>query len=99
MIRIKETKTFKDWFNQLTQKEKLQIAARLERIKTQGYFGDAKSLRKGLCELRWKNGWRIYFITNKESITLIIGGHKNEQEKNIKKARIFIKQYTKSSNK
>lgn len=94
MILIKETKTFKDWFNKLTNKEKLQIASRMERIKTYAHFGDVKNLRNGLCELRWKNGRRIYFIASSNSIILIIGGYKNEQEKNIKKARIFIKELT-----
>lgn len=96
MIRIQETEDFKEWFNDLTKKEKIQVAARLERIKTQEHFGDVKNLGKGLCELRWKNGWRVYFIVGKNSIVLVIGGHKNEQEKNIKKARIFVSRYTTS---
>ena len=34
----------------------------------------------------------VYFvIKNKDSINLLIGGHKNEQKKDIKKSRIFIK--------
>jgi len=94
VMHIKETKDFKEWFNVLTKKEQAQIAARFERIETYGHFGDAKNLGKGLCELRWKNGWRVYFIAGLESIILIIGGHKNEQEKNIKKARIFVSKYT-----
>jgi len=94
VIQIKETKNFKKWFNKLTNKEKLQIASRIERIKTYTYFGDVKNLGKGLCELRWKNGRRIYFIASTNSIILIIGGYKNEQEKNIKKARIFVRQFT-----
>ena len=94
MITIKETDNFKDWFNALNKKEQLQVSARLERIQSQEHFGDAKSLGKGLCELRWKNGWRVYFIASLHSIILIIGGHKNEQEKNIKKARIFISRYS-----
>lgn len=93
---IKETKDFRDWLNALNKKEQAQVAARLERIKSFGHFGDAKNLGQGLCELRWKNGWRVYFISGKDCITLLIGGHKNEQEKNIKKARIFIKKYTTS---
>ena len=70
MIQIQETKNFSDWLYKLNKKEQLQIAARLERIKTQAYFGDVKNLGKGLCELRWKNGWRLYFIASKSSIIL-----------------------------
>jgi putative addiction module killer protein len=91
---IKETKDFKDWFNALNKKEQAQVAARLERIKSFGHFGDAKNLGKGLCELRWKNGWRVYFIAGENSIILVIGGHKNEQEKNIKKARLYVSRNT-----
>lgn len=93
-MHIKETEDFRDWFNNLNKKEQAQVAARFERIKDHDHFGDAKSLGKGLCELRWKNGWRVYFIAGKNNIILIIGGHKNEQEKNIKKARIFVGRYS-----
>ncbi len=93
-MQLKETKDFKDWFIALNKKEQAQVSARFERIKSYGHFGDIKNLGKGLCELRWKNGWRVYFIVGKNSIILVIGGHKNEQEKNIKKARLFISRYT-----
>lgn len=94
MKQIKKTKDFENWFRKLNEKEQFKVAARLERIKNQEHFGDIKNLGKGLCELRWKNGWRVYFILEMNGITLIIGGQKNEQEKNIKKARTFIRQHT-----
>lgn len=94
MAQIRETADFIKWLNMLNSKEQGQIVARLERIKSHDHFGDVKNLGKGLCELRWKNGWRVYFMVSTKSIILIIGGHKNEQEKNIKKARLFVGRHT-----
>ena len=51
------------------------INARLERIQAQSHFGDAKSLGDGLAELRWKNGWRIYFFKEgRDMVVLLVGG-------------------------
>lgn len=94
IIAIKKTSEFDEWYQGLREKEQTQIDARLERIQSAGYFGDAKYLGEGLAELRWKNGWRIYFF--KESLTrivLLIGGSKNAQEKDIQRARIFLRRY------
>lgn len=55
------------------------------------HFGDVKNLGDKLAELRWKNGWRVYFSSiGYKKLILLIAGHKNEQEKNIKKARILV---------
>jgi putative addiction module killer protein len=94
MLKIKQTKDFTVWFSNLTKKEQAQVMARLERIIDHGHFGDSKSLGDSLCELRWKNGWRVYFVLTNELIILIVCVHKNEQDKNIKKARINIFKYT-----
>ncbi len=45
----------------------------LERIQSSSHFGDAKSLGDGLAELRWKNGWRIYFFKEgRDMIVLLV---------------------------
>lgn len=94
MIKIKQTKEFILWGNTLTVKEQVKLAARLERIANYGHFGDAKSLGSGLAELRWQNGWRVYFVkTEKTVILLLSGGHKNGQKKDIEKARLLIQRY------
>lgn len=78
----------------LCEKEKGQILARLQNIKNFSHFGDVKYLGKGLAELRWKNGRRIYFYReDNKIIILIIGGLKNEQKKDIKKAYLLLKRY------
>jgi putative addiction module killer protein len=94
MIEIKKTPEFEDWYKCLRDKEQTQIDARLQRIENAGHFGDAKYLGDGLAELRWKNGWRVYFF--KESLTgiiLLIGGSKNAQEKDIQRARLLLRRY------
>lgn len=94
MIIINKTKEFQAWFNSLTIKEQLKIESRLERIHNFEHFGDAKNLGKGLAELRWINGWRIYFVKEKSMIVLLLnGGNKNAQKKDIEKARILIQRY------
>ena len=94
MIAIKKSSEFDEWYHTLREKEQTQIDARLQRIQSAGHFGDAKYLGDGLAELRWKNGWRIYFF--KESLTelvLLIGGSKNAQEKDIQRARLLLRRY------
>ncbi len=94
MIEIKKTIEFETWYQNLREKEQTQIDARLQRIENAGHFGDAKYLGDSLAELRWKNGWRVYFF--KESsigIVLLIGGSKNAQEKDIQRARLLLRRY------
>ncbi len=94
MIKIKTTAQFDTWLLSLCEKEKGQIFARLQNIKSFAHFGDSKYLGKGLAELRWKNGKRIYFYReNNQTIILIIGGLKNEQKKDIKKTRFLLRKY------
>lgn len=94
MIKINQTKEFILWFTQLTIKEQTKVAARLERIVSYGHFGDAKSIGGGLAELRWQNGWRIYFARETNTIIVLLnGGHKNGQKKDIEKARLLLHRY------
>jgi putative addiction module killer protein len=94
MITINKTKEFQIWFSSLTVKEQLKIESRLERIHNLEHFGDAKNLGNGLAELRWNNGWRVYFVKGKTAIILLLnGGNKNAQKKDIEKARILIQKY------
>lgn len=95
MIHVKETDDYLIWLNSLTHKEQAKVKARISRIENDEYFGEVRNLGKGLVELKWTNGWRVYFINiGYKKILLINGGHKNEQKKDIKKARIYIKHIT-----
>ncbi len=81
----------------LTRKEQGQILARLQRLELYDFFGDAKSLGDGLAELRWQNGWRVYFAKAMRSdgsvVVLLLGGMKNAQKKDIERARLLLRRY------
>jgi putative addiction module killer protein len=91
-VQIQRTDEFKSWFEQQTEKAKAQIDARLKNIELFDYFGDHKALGEKLLELRWKNGRRVYYsLVVRDALTLVLlGGFKNAQEKDIKKARKIL---------
>lgn len=75
----------------------MQIDDRLSKIQDDGYFGDRKSVCDDdeVWELKWKNGRRAYFAHIPErKILLLLGGNKNGQDKDIRKAKSLFKRYT-----
>lgn len=86
-----------DWYLSLDNSQKIIISKRLIRTKNDNY-GDYKDLGKGLKELRFKKGLRIYF-TEEENIIVILlnGGDKKQQSKDIKKAKEYLNEYIKRS--
>lgn len=92
-MRIFEEKDYTKWFLDLTDKEQAQVMKRMNNIKKYDHLGDVNSLGDKLYELRWENGWRVYFIKKQNNMILLNGGHKNEQAKDIKKARINMARY------
>lgn len=76
---------FTDWYEGETAKVRSQIESRLLKIELDGHFGNHKKLSKHLYELKFNNGNRIYY-TIKDDMFLILGGNKNGQSKDIKKA-------------
>jgi len=94
MYRIFETREYQDWLDSLTLKEKAQVHARIARVKTEGHFGLIRRLDKNLAEFKWKNVWRIYFSLTRDEegriIILLLGGNKNTQFRDIKKAKSLI---------
>ncbi|NGX53870.1 MAG: hypothetical protein K1000chlam4_00590 [Chlamydiae bacterium] len=91
-ISIKSTEEFEEWLENQPLKYEAQIRKRLLAIQEHDHFGDFKGLGKGLYELRWKNGRRVYFARiGEDTILLLLGGIKNEQNKQIKKARAMLR--------
>lgn len=90
---------YEEWFQTQTEKSKLQIENRLNRIKHDGHFGHIRDLGDGLCELKFNDGRRIYYtIIPVNNIILLIGGCKNGQDSDIRKAKNIIekaKEYAK----
>ncbi|OGN64600.1 MAG: hypothetical protein A3E80_04760 [Chlamydiae bacterium RIFCSPHIGHO2_12_FULL_49_9] len=89
---------FITWYERQTEKAKVQIDGRLSKIQDEGYFGDQKCVSEnpdGVWELRWKSGRRLYFAYIPESkILLLLGGNKNAQDQDIRKAKRLFKKYT-----
>jgi putative addiction module killer protein len=93
--KIIKTREYEDWLEDQTMKSKFQIAKRLEKIETEGYFGNNKDLKNGVMELKWDIGRRLYYAEIPErQILLLLGGNKNGQDKDITQARKILKEYT-----
>lgn len=80
-----------EWFKKESSKSRSQIESRLKLISVYSYLGDYKGLSGNLFELRWKNGRRVYFTMKEDRCLVLLGGYKNGQIKDIKKARNLIK--------
>lgn len=95
--KIYRTPEFRNWFDEQTEKARVQIDGRLSKIQDDGYFGDHKSVSNNdvIWELKWKNGRRIYFAhISEKNILVLLGGNKNGQDKDINKAKGLYKKYT-----
>lgn len=96
-MRLKRTPEYIDWYESQRPKEKAQIAKRLANIEDHGHFGTVKDLGDFLAELKWANGRRIYYSVMEDELgdltLLILGGNKNGQDSDIKKARKVLKKY------
>lgn len=91
--RFETTELYDTWFSEQTDKFKAQVEKRLANIKNEGHFGHAKQLSSNLSEIKFNNGSRIYFSIKEENgkvIVLLLGGNKNGQSKDIKKAQSLL---------
>ena len=92
---------FSEWIDSLKDKKgKYLIKARFDRLED-GNFGDCKSLKGEIFELRIKfgPGYRVYFGKKGDKVViLLIGGDKSSQEKDILKARKFWQDYKERKN-
>ncbi len=87
---------FDAWLTQLADaRGQAKIATRINRLAL-GNFGDCKTLRQGLCELRidWGPGYRVYYaMVGKECVLLLCGGDKRKQSTDIMRALEYLKDY------
>ncbi len=95
---IYRTAEFRSWYVKQTERAQVQIDSRLSHIQDEGHFGDHKfvgSKDSAIWELKWKSGRRIYFAyIPKNNVLLLLGGNKNGQSKDIKKAKSLLKKNT-----
>jgi putative addiction module killer protein len=91
---------FDDWLTQLADaRAQAKIATRINRLAA-GNFGDCKSLRQGLFELRIDSGpgYRVYYaMIGRECVLLLCGGDKRRQSSDIERASEFLKDYKERS--
>lgn len=95
-IEIREYKTkdgrnlFREWLDSLRDTEaKARIRIRLNRVRV-GNLGDAKSIGRGVSELRipYGPGYRVYFGRDGSRIVLLLcGGDKHSQRQDIIEAQ------------
>lgn len=84
-------KKYEEWFQNQTEKSKLQIEKRLDMIKREGHFGHIRDLGDELLELKFNDGRRIYYTTiPANNVILLLGGCKNGQDGDIRKAKNSI---------
>lgn len=71
-------------------KAKAKILFRIQKIESDGHFGDCKPIGDGIRELRinFAKGYRVCFKEKDERIIiLLVGGDKSSQQKDIEKAK------------
>lgn len=87
---IRKTPLFHRWLKKLRDRQAvLAINKRITRMAL-GNFGDSKGLGSEVSELRFfiGPGYRVYYTIRRETVVLLLlGGTKDSQAKDIKKAR------------
>jgi len=87
---------FEIWIKDIKEiHTRAKILTRLDRLKL-GNFGDCKTLQQGVYELRihYGPGIRIYYgKIGHKVILLLCGGDKGSQERDIAKAKEYLKDY------
>ncbi len=87
---------FDDWLTELADpRAQAKVASRINRLAA-GNFGDCRSLRKGLYELRidWGPGYRVYYtMVGKVCVLILWGGDKRKQSADIARALEYLQDY------
>lgn len=87
---------FRDWLDSLKDiRAQAKIDVRIARLRL-GNFGDAKSVGKGVYELRVKYGpgYRIYYgLEGSKIVLLLCAGDKSSQKKDIKKSHTYWQEH------
>lgn len=90
MVTFLKTAEFLAWYETQSPKVRAQIDNRLQSIKEHNHYGHVRRLSPVLFEIKFNNGNRIYCtetVVNGKTIILILGGNKNGQDKDIKRAQ------------
>ena len=97
MLEIVQSTTFSRWLTKLKDRAAvMRINARIRRLTETGNFGDAKTVREGISEMRidYGPGYRLYFIhSGPVLVVLLAGGDKSTQDADIKRAIEIAKEW------
>lgn len=89
MTEVRQTAEFSGWLRRLKDANAAaRIIARIRRMEM-GNPGDAKSVGKGVMEMRidYGAGYRVYYVhRGLEVVILLCGGDKRTQRQDIKRA-------------
>ncbi len=89
MFEIRRTEVYVQWLDGLRDvRARARILVRVERLAS-GNAGDAKSVGKGISELRinYGPGYRVYYKKQADTVIILLaGGDKSTQAKDIKTA-------------
>ncbi len=84
---------FDEWFSTLDKPIKAKVLIRIERVKI-GLYGKHRNLKKGIIELKFESGERIYFFEENNTIVLLLNaGNKTRQSNDIKTAELYLNDY------
>ena len=99
MYFIEKTVEFDKWLRKLKDlRAKAKILFRIQKLESDGHFGDCKPVGEGVRELKinYAKGYRVYFNEKDgKIIILLIGGDKSTQQKDIEKAKEIFKKLKK----
>ena len=99
MYFIEKTIEFDKWLRKLKDlRAKAKILFRIQKIESDGHFGDCKPVGDGIRELKinYAKGYRVYFKEKDgKIIILLIGGDKSSQQRDIEKAKEILKKLKK----
>ncbi len=88
---------FLQWSNSLEIKCQIIVDRFIQRVAQGGAKKSVKGLKDNIFEIKipYASGLRVYFYEEKNRIVLLLGGDKRTQDKDIKKAKEFRRNYGK----
>ena len=84
----------RDWLDAREDSDEYGIImVRLERV-MQGNFGDHSSVGTGVSELKFRQGYRVYYgCSGQDLVILLVVGTKDTQREDIKTAKEYWKDF------
>lgn len=84
---------FDEWFKSLDNSIKAKVLKRVQKLKI-GLYGNHRNLKKGISELKFESGERIYFHEENDTIVLLLNaGNKTRQSNDIITAECYLMDY------